>query len=446
MTGIFILILYPNLVPSKPSVYSLGDVAERDIKAPQDFFIEDYAATEANRHRAVDQVLTVYDYDTAFLPELSRRVIETFQEFNSKLRGAETDPLQGSKPVLEGDLMPAQVQESSSGPQEDVSKQKGLFEETLGIDVSTGAYQILVKESFSDEIAQSIVMILSEVLGNGVVTNKTIFLKETDKGIVLKDVDTKEERIATDLVQFYGLDQARAMVRSIGERQLRGKNYTARNLVIDLTQRLVQPNITLNKSETEERKKKAAEEIKPILYKIKAGEMLLREGERVTEVQLLKLNALKAQTQREDVLTSSVGAALLVMCLMVTACILYLPSFGNSTGEQNKNLLFMAMVLVICFLIAQLSVQLTQSFADQEPADHLRHPTAIRIHDYLLVSGFRAGGSLRDCAGHLHRNHFSAEFRLADLFPYQRSHGSLLDSRLQGTESVHQGRRQTGIA
>ena len=41
----------------------------------------------------------------------------------------------------------------------------------------------------------------------------------------------------------------------------------------------MQPNITLNRSETELRKLRAAAEIKPVLYKIKQGEMLLREGE-----------------------------------------------------------------------------------------------------------------------------------------------------------------------
>jgi membrane-associated HD superfamily phosphohydrolase len=41
---LFSIILFPNLVVTKHQ-YDLGDVAERDIKAPRDFFIEDEAAT-----------------------------------------------------------------------------------------------------------------------------------------------------------------------------------------------------------------------------------------------------------------------------------------------------------------------------------------------------------------------------------------------------------------
>ncbi|MEJ2473299.1 MAG: hypothetical protein P8Y74_05370, partial [Desulfobacterales bacterium] len=72
------------------------------------------------------------------------------------------------------------------------------------------------------------------------------------------------------------------MVRFVGEPLLKDQNYALRSLVIDFTQRLLQPNITLNRSETEERRNLAAEGVKPVMYKIKAGEMLLREGERVT--------------------------------------------------------------------------------------------------------------------------------------------------------------------
>ncbi|MBE9529699.1 MAG: hypothetical protein IMF00_00380, partial [Proteobacteria bacterium] len=39
LTILFSLILFPSLVTTKHQ-YNLGDVAERDIKSPRDFFIE----------------------------------------------------------------------------------------------------------------------------------------------------------------------------------------------------------------------------------------------------------------------------------------------------------------------------------------------------------------------------------------------------------------------
>ena len=62
VTAIFVLILHPRLVITTVD-YKLGDIADRDIKAPQDFFIENQTATEASRQRAREAVLTVYDYE-----------------------------------------------------------------------------------------------------------------------------------------------------------------------------------------------------------------------------------------------------------------------------------------------------------------------------------------------------------------------------------------------
>jgi len=98
---------------------------------------------------------------------------------------------------------------------------------------------------------------LTQILENGVVTNKEILLKEIDRGITLREVETRDERVERNLKAFYGNEQAKTMVRVIGQPLLKEQNYAVRDLVVDFAQQLVQPNITLNKSETEERKKRA---------------------------------------------------------------------------------------------------------------------------------------------------------------------------------------------
>ncbi len=76
---IFSLMLYPNLTTTNYS-YEIGDVAERDIKARDDFFIEDERATETARAEAAEKVLTVYDRDAGLLPRITRQLTQTFDE------------------------------------------------------------------------------------------------------------------------------------------------------------------------------------------------------------------------------------------------------------------------------------------------------------------------------------------------------------------------------
>ncbi|NNL77313.1 MAG: HDIG domain-containing protein, partial [Desulfobacterales bacterium] len=245
-------------------------------------------------------------------------------------------------------------------PQNPTADKRKYLEDKLAIRVNKGAYRALANGGFTKETADLINRILLKILKNGVVTNKEILLKEAEKGIILRNVNNKKEQVVHQLKQFYGLDQAKTMVRIVGQPLLQDLDYGRLNLVVDFVQRLIQPNITLNRNETQERKNKAATEIKSVLHKIKAGEMLLREGELVTQVQLLKLKTLETQTKKEQVLLTGVGAAMLMLALLLTTYILHLNQPGRFSGTHNKSLLFMASVFLTFFFLAEISDKLSQ--------------------------------------------------------------------------------------
>jgi putative nucleotidyltransferase with HDIG domain len=364
VTVISTILFYPKLVITQPK-YSLGDVVERDIKAPKDFFIEDKAATEVKRQQAMAEVLTVYDYDA----ELAARLTQNVEQALADLRAVyESEPTETTPETESAPATPKIGTESPKMPLHDrLWAKREHFEEKIGFKVSKGAFSTLEKEGFSKEIGDLISQILSEILKNGVVTNKEILLKEMDKGIILRDVSTKEERGIRNLKQFYGLDQAKTRVRITAQPVLKDRDYTLSNLIVDFVQELIQPNITLNRNETEERKKKAAAEIKPVLHKIKAGEMLLREGERVNEVQLLKLKTLETQTKKGQVIFSSLGLALLMLCLLITTYVLHLGRRDHFAGNQNKHLLLIASIILTFFLLAEISASFSELVTRNSP-------------------------------------------------------------------------------
>lgn len=186
VTTIFSLFLYPNLV-IKEQVYEIGDVAERDIKATKDFLIEDYDATEINRRQARENVLTVYDYNSTLYSKLNQQIHAAFENirtvYNADIRLAE-DEIEPSETDLTAETQQPSVSDL-------VWEKKPEFQEKLGVAISDGAFNILEKEAFSQDIESYIDKILSDIFGNGVVTNKELFLKEMDKGIILRDIKTK---------------------------------------------------------------------------------------------------------------------------------------------------------------------------------------------------------------------------------------------------------------
>ena len=71
--------LYPSLVIKKHR-YDIGDVVKTDIKATEDFIIEDLAATEALRRQAVDNVVPVYDLNPKILKGTVTRLNDAFEQ------------------------------------------------------------------------------------------------------------------------------------------------------------------------------------------------------------------------------------------------------------------------------------------------------------------------------------------------------------------------------
>lgn len=380
ITLVFAAILYPGLMVGEHA-YQLGDVVERDIKAPVDFLIEDSEATSANRKAAEDGALTVYDYDTSIAASITGAVAGAFADMRARVeadraRAAEASARQSLEP--QGADPPAQAPGEAPAPAaparlagpgltERLWAEKAEFENRLGIPVNKGAFDALVKADFSSQIADRIIRIVGDIMAQGVVANKEVLLRETERGIVLRIVGTDSERIVTNVRAFYGLPQAKEMVRIVGQPFLEDVSYARLNLIVDFAQRLLQPDITLNRNETQKRRNAAVAAVKPVLHKIKAGEMLLREGERVSAAHLLKIEALQAAIQDQTLAATSIGAALLLLCLLICTYVLNSASAPPAGALANKDLLFLACLLILFFILAEISVTLCRTLAENSP-------------------------------------------------------------------------------
>ena len=378
---VFTAILYPGLVVTD-FAYRIGDVAERDIKASRDFLIEDRQATENNQRSASEQTLTVYDHDVLLARNLTQNIDQVFSGMRKTLaelkardalhtaaqipEGAATADLPSPQPLLVP-IEATPLEDERLPIRQIISEKQPEFGEKLGIAVRDDIYQVLVESEFSQTISDQMIQILYEILKSGVVSNKEILLRESEKGIVLRTVGTGKERTVRNLRQFYDLEEAKMMTRIMGQPMLKDLGYTNVDLIVDMTQSLLQPNITLNRSETQERSKAAVEDVKPVFHKIKAGEMLLREGERVTAVQILKLRALQEEQLSQRIALSSMGAAIIMVCVLLCAYLLRFRGYNDRALSVNKDILFSAVVLCTFFVIAEVAGSLSRTLAQNTP-------------------------------------------------------------------------------
>ena len=122
-------------------VYSLGDVSKRDIKAPKDFFIEDKDATNLKKNEVMTAVKKIYDLDAKLVQKIFSDIDSAMAIPRQLFAG--DDDLEKQPPTL------AMVMDT-----------KPAFEEKLGIQVSNGAYTILFKYQFSNDISDKIKTIM----------------------------------------------------------------------------------------------------------------------------------------------------------------------------------------------------------------------------------------------------------------------------------------------
>jgi cyclic-di-AMP phosphodiesterase PgpH len=342
ITIAFTIIHYPK-ESNISYLYIIGDIAKRDIKAPRNFFVEDEKATNFKKSEVKESVKSVYDFDASLLKDITANIDEAMKiprQLFIKAENYDQEPDPTFAIIL--DTKPA-------------------FEEKLGIAISKGAYSIFYKYKFSGDITLKIKSIINKILTNGMVANKEILLNEEHKGIILQTIGSSEERIVNNLKIFYSPDQAKAMVRIEGQPILKDINYNLSNLIVDICQRLLKPNITLNKNKTEKRIQEAVLQVKPILYKIKAGEMILREGERVDKVKLVKLLALQSQSKEKDILISSIGLALITFFSILTIYILFLKDHKKLITDHNKHILFLSLGLILYLSFAKFFTYIAQS-------------------------------------------------------------------------------------
>ncbi len=353
------ILVTPNYIVL-PVHYQIGDVAEHDIKAARDFLVTDEAATQQKREEAARSSLAVYDLDEETVQHLRQRLEIAF----TMMRAPYQQPVESNEAdVSAGAGKLRGIQKSA---REVSLERRKEFETKLGATVSDADFAVLLAEEFDPRTEAGVVELAENVLGGGVVGNKSLLLTEVQKGITLRSVQTGEESHVMDLLSFLSLEDARRRVRLRASDILEEENRKMRTTIVHLTQALLPPNITFNRKETELRRQNAVDAVKPVFFQVKKGEMIVREGQKLGKEQVLKLQ-MQAQGKFErGVIFTMLGTALLGG-LLIWLTVHVAGKYIYQVPTKTKDLLFLAVVLTILLVLAKLSVGVAEAINSAFP-------------------------------------------------------------------------------
>ncbi len=317
-------------MPSRTYQYSLGQVVPQDIKAPQDFLVEDQPSTLEKRKSAAESVRAVYDFDPHLLSEIEGKVEDVFGSLKDINLNAE-------KKIT-----------------------KDEFEQLMGISLSSSNFAVLEKKKFDAKIVDYVYAILSPVFEQRIVGNREILFSDKDRGIVVRDFSNREETNLQDFSQILDLNQARLKVQKEARRLIPPSERSLEKPIVEIVQGLIKPNLTFNKTETEERKESARGAVKPVLFEIKKGEMIIREGEKVNPEHLLKLNQLSQLKTDQNPLLYSGGNFLILFLILSVTLRFFVPEKSPTTHQWGHDLSFMSAMLILIAIMIRIGSSLPQ--------------------------------------------------------------------------------------
>jgi putative nucleotidyltransferase with HDIG domain len=155
--------------------------------------------------------------------------------------------------------------------------------------------------------------------------------------------------------------------------------------LLPVVEKLLRPNLTFNKNETETRKNDAREAVNPVLYQVKKGEMIVREGERLTPEQVDKLNAFKERSEDFSYFFVIIGLALSILVLFQVFH-LFARSNIRKYSPTGKDLFFLVCLLGVLFPLFKLAIFVADALASVFPY--------IDAGGYYYLFPFAAGAML----------------------------------------------------
>ncbi len=284
------ILVSPSFIVENP-LYSLGEIADRNIKAKHDFLIQDEEATAKKREEAIRQSPVVYDFDEAITRNLVEKLEASFKAMREVQTALESEPQPGAsdrklKPVKP----PADTESVPSFIPNDADQLRGKkknFEEFLGCSLKGDAFKCLVEQQFSLEVQERIQKLLKTTMDRGIVASKAWGQNEQNSPILIRKLDTGEETVVPPPFPYPDLDEARKMI--VMKALEPGGDVRELLLISSVVSSLLQPNLTFNLDATEKKREEAYTFVKPVFIKIGRNEMLVREGQSIGREELLKL-------------------------------------------------------------------------------------------------------------------------------------------------------------
>ncbi|MDD3444005.1 MAG: HDIG domain-containing protein [Zavarzinia sp.] len=284
---VLLTLVFAPVGQSVRAIPPLDSIAPETVRAERAVAVEDKVATEARRAAAAESSLPVFDYDPDLYLGLSKRVTDAVETMAARAKALSPSPAQ----------------------------RRAAFQEEIGRPVPQALFDIIEKLDNPADLSTAINYLLNLGLDRMIIADRDDLPMEGPIHVAQAGQDRLDKALVAgvmDVQQFRRLIQARAGDAPYGSARL------ARTFVLETALALAVPNLVPDPARTEALRTKAVEAVEPEMVRIAIGEVVIREGDRVTKSAQDRLRLLNEGGAQRSVLgeTLAVGALILGLTLL----------------------------------------------------------------------------------------------------------------------------------
>ena len=224
---------------------------------------------------------------------------------------------------------------------------------------------------------------LNELYQRKIVLDGKVFQTDSRRGIEILDNDGHFVGAGDATTSFTEISDARHMV---AEWSLSGLGSPADNdRFTAIITRILLPNLFYNKEATEARRKTAMETVRPVLFRIQKGEMIVRVGERISSEQSHKLRTIYQEDRGVHHLFSAAGIFAIILVLF------YFPyRFAckniRKFNPTNRDILIISLLITGSFLVFKTALMISHNIGPVFPH--------VDASNYFYLFPFAAGAMI----------------------------------------------------
>lgn len=332
-----------------------GDIATSDIRAPQDYLVDDHLLTEQRRKEVANSAPVIYN--------LNERVPLYLTE---KLEAA----------------LAAINKQKAVQPKTDRDTWRKLLTPLLDAELDNLEIQALLNIKSEPAFLESSAAQLKELYSRRIVLDGKVFQTDSRRGIEI--LDNNGHSLATGSPSdFIEISDARAVVTKWNFSGL--ASNTDASKISSVIARTLLPNLFYNQEASEAHKKAAMEAVRPVLFKVQKGEMIVRTGERISPEQSQKLRTIFLEQKNNHRFVTAAGLFSLIMVLF------YFPyRFAckniRKFNPTNRDILVISLLIAVSFLVFKTAMQIGNNIGPVFPN--------VNANSYFYLFPFAAGAMI----------------------------------------------------